>query len=66
MLQSFSEARQLANRYRTQWPGDETHPVHVTGDMACYLTSKAKDVGLGDFNRKNLIATTFAEENDGG
>ena len=63
---SSVEARNLADRYRSQWPGDETHPVRVTGDMEQYLTSKAKDVGLGDFNRKDLIAATFKKKNDKG
>jgi len=63
---SSTEARVIANRYTTQWPDDKTQPVHVTGDMEHYLTSTAKDVGLGDFNKKDLIAATFAKENDKG
>ena len=63
---SSYEARYLAHNYSTQWPGDETHPVHVTGDMTRYLTTKAKDVGLGDFNRKDLIAATFTKKSDKG
>jgi len=63
---SSTEARFIANRYTTQWPDVKTQPVHVTGDMEHYLTSTAKDVGLGDFNKKDLIAATFAKKNDKG
>ena len=40
--------------------------MHVTGDMGHYLTSTALDMGLGDFNRKDLIAATFMKHNDKG
>ena len=63
---SSDEARYLAHNYSTQWLGDETHPVHVTGNMTRFLTTKAKDVGLGDFNRKDLIAATFTKKSDKG
>ena len=61
---SFSDTRYLANNYTTQWSDDKTRPVHVTGDMDHYLMSQALHVGLGDFNRKDLIAATFMK--DGG
>jgi len=63
---SFSDVRYLANNYTTQWSDDKTHPLHVPGDMEHYLTSKALDMGLGDFNRKDLIAATFMKRNDKG
>ena len=63
---SSDEARYLAHNYSTQWLGDETNPVHVAGDMTRYLTTKAKDVGLGDFNRKDLIAATFTKKSGKG
>jgi len=66
LFHSSSEARRLADSYRTQWPGDKTHPVHVTDDMGHYLMSKSKDVGLGNFNREDLIAATFAKKNNKG
>ena len=62
----FSEAHYLANNYTTQWSDDKTRPVHVTGDMDHYLMSQALHMGLGDFNRKNLIAATFTKHNDKG
>ena len=34
--------------------------------MTHYLMNKAKDVGLGDFNRKDLIAATFTKNNGKG
>ena len=34
--------------------------------MEHYLTSQAKDEGVVDFNRKELIAATFAKKNDTG
>lgn len=34
--------------------------------MEHYLTTKAKDMGLGDFNKKDLIAATFVKEDDKG
>ena len=40
--------------------------MHVSGDMEHYLMSKALDMGLGDFNRKDLIAATFKKHNDKG
>ncbi|KAJ7372705.1 ATP-binding cassette sub- A member 3 [Desmophyllum pertusum] len=50
---NFSATLGLAELYKTQWPGDKTHPVHVTNDdMELYLTSTGQDMGLGDFNRK--------------
>lgn len=64
---SFSDTLGLAELYKTQWPGDKTHPVHVTNDdMERYLTSTGQDMGLGDFNRKDLIAATFMKQNDKG
>ena len=66
LFNSFSDARDLANNYTTQWSDDKTHPVHVTGDMVHYLMSQALDMGLGDFNRKNLIAATFMKEKEKG
>lgn len=66
LFNSFIDARYLAKNYTTQWSDDKTHPVHVTGDMEHYLTNKALDMGLGDFNRKDLIAATFMKHNDKG
>ena len=63
---SFSDARYLANNYTTQWSDDKTLPVRVRGDMEHYLTSKALDLGLGDFNKKDLIAATFMKHIDKG
>ncbi|XP_068671756.1 phospholipid-transporting ATPase ABCA3-like [Montipora foliosa] len=63
-VENSSEARHFAEKYRSQWQHGKTRPVHVTGDMMHYLTSKAKDMGLGDFNKKDLIAATFAKKND--
>ena len=54
------------NNYTTQWSDGKTCPVHVTGDMDHYLMSQALHMGLGDFNRKNLIAATFVKHNDKG
>lgn len=63
---SSKQAITLAEKYRAQWPGKETHPVNVSGNMEHYLTTKAKDMGLGDFNKKDLIAATFVKEDDKG
>ena len=66
IFNSTNETRHLAERYRTQWSDGETHPVKVTGDMGQYLMTKAKEDGLGDFNKKDLIAATFAKKKDQG
>lgn len=58
-----SETGRFAEKYWTQWQNSETKPVNVSGNMTHYLMNKAKDVGLGDFNRKDLIAATFAKNN---
>ena len=64
---SSSETKLLAENFRTQWPGGDTKPVHVTGDMEKYLTTEAtKDHGLRGFNKHDLIAATFAKENGTG
>ena len=34
--------------------------------MTRNLTTTAKDVGLGDFNKKDLIAATFTKKSDKG
>ena len=66
LFNSFSDASFLVNNYTTQWSDGKTCPVHVTGDMDHYLMSQALHMGLGDFNRKNLIAATFVKHNDKG
>ena len=63
---SSSGAKSLAENFRTQWPGGDTKPVHVTGDMEKYLTTEATKDGLGGFNKHDLIAATFAKENGTG
>ena len=56
----------MAKSYTTQWSGSKTHPVQVTGDMGHYLMTEAKEIGLGAFNRKDLIAATFKKQKDKG
>lgn len=63
---SSSEAKFVADNFRTQWPGGDTRPVHVTGDMEKYLTTEATKDGLGGFNKQDLIAATFAKKNEKG
>ena len=63
---NFSETASFAKKYRTQWQNSKTKPVNVSGNMTHYLINKAKDVGLGDFNRKDLIAATFTKNNGKG
>lgn len=63
---TFSETGRFAEKYWTQWQNSETKPVNVSGNMTHYLMNKAKDVGLGDFNRKDLIAATFTKNNGKG
>ena len=60
---SSSETKSLAENFRTQWPGGDTKPVHVTGDMEKYLTTEATKEGLGGFNKHDLIAATFVKKN---
>ena len=66
VFNSLSDASFLANNYTTQWSDDKTCPVHVTENMDHYLMSQALHIGLGDFNRKNLIAATFTKHNGTG
>ena len=66
VFNSLSDASFLVNNYTTQWSDDKTCPVHVTENMDHYLMSQAVHIGLGDFNRKNLIAATFTKHNGTG
>ena len=62
---SSRQAERMAEFYTSQWTGSDTEPVRVSGkDMEHYLTSEAKERGLGDFNRNELIAATFQQKGD--
>ena len=63
---NFSGTASFAENYCSQWQNSKTKPVNVSGNMAHYLMNKAKDVGLGDFSRKDLIAATFTKKNGKG
>ena len=57
----------LADKYRTQWSDEsKTHPVKVEVDMGRYLLEKLSEIGVGPFNKRDLIAATFQKQNDTG
>lgn len=57
----------LADKYRTQWSDEsKTHPVKVEVDMGQYLLEKPSEIGVGPFNKRDLIAATFQKQNDKG
>ena len=66
LFRTSSEAVHFAKSYTSQWSGSKTHPVQVSGDMGHYLMTEAKEIGLGAFNRKDLIAATFKKQKDKG
>ncbi|PFX17779.1 ATP-binding cassette sub-family A member 3 [Stylophora pistillata] len=55
----------LADNYTTQWPGgSKTKPVNVKVDMGQYLLDEPKKIGVGPFNKRDLIAATFKKQED--
>lgn len=57
----------LADKYKTQWSDEsKTHPVKVEVNMGKYLLEKPSEIGVGPFNKRDLIAATFQEQNDKG
>ena len=57
----------LADKYKTQWSDEsKTHPVKVEVKMGQYLLEKPSEIGVGPFNKRDLIAATFQKQNDKG
>lgn len=55
----------LADKYKTQWSDEsKTHPVKVEVKMGQYLLEKPSEIGVGPFNKRDLIAATFQKQND--